>query len=711
MIRQKHFQSIFLSMLFLISLFFTIATSTAEKPTVEIGGIIPDMEAYSIEGLPITLRPAAGKLRLLLFFSETNQEMLDSMYDAYVLYKRFSEHGLDAVAIWNDQAEDAIFTHAQRWQIPWPQVRNEDAEQNPFKTIGIETTPANLLIDSSGKIIAADVTGKSAHQIIAEKLGVSLDSLPMPESPTENPRARDLVSPNISISSIRPESTFEQRMGSPAEREEAEKCKENLRKISLAITDYQRDHNGELPNWLSDLYPNYLQDESILLCPNNPNPPTSFTNAVDPKMKCSYLFEFAPTEGLGRNYREWKTEQLSQFGDRVPVVICLNHPSRRLNLGYSGEIFFSSQGWEGDFPQGKTLNDPAVKVRKTFREMASAFAKYKKDHNGELPLELEELYPNYVSDRSLLRCPVTGSEYSYQFSLGSGYRETKLKQLEIFGGYVPVLRSRAVMDDEKIINLAYSGEIYSSDSVWERHFDGTEAYATSRMSAASTTQIPAKGLDVKIEGPLEARGIFLSEIIKIIGNKSELDIVLDRDADRQVTFNIHNATIREILEGILPPNRLDFIELGDGKVQIGKKENIQEIKRKVIPSKVARVTADLRSLATALECFFIDNNAYPVPENGNTLDSAVLTVDNRNITLLEPVRYILNLPNDPFAYQTGYRYFSDGKTFYILASNGPNGKIDLNLHEFNPRSGQLDQYTYNPTNGIDSPGDIFRVGP
>src|SRR4051794_29625839 len=48
--------------------------------------------------------------------------------------------------------------------------------------------------------------------------------------------------------------------------EEKEACVKNLKAIYEAIQAYQLEHK-ELPNWLSDLVPQYLSDPNVLVCP------------------------------------------------------------------------------------------------------------------------------------------------------------------------------------------------------------------------------------------------------------------------------------------------------------------------------------------------------------------------------------------------------------------------------------------------------------
>jgi len=150
--------------------------------------------------------------------------------------------------------------------------------------------------------------------------------------------------------------TFEQR-------EQLQKeCMNNLDAIGKAILAYRDDHNGEMPDWISELYPKYLQDPKILLCPADKTggSPAVYTTYKDPKMPCSYLYEFNPMKfpqegGLfemnppkNLTYKERKTIELKYFGDTLPVVRCRHHFNgdyrQILDFDYGGKISISSGG-------------------------------------------------------------------------------------------------------------------------------------------------------------------------------------------------------------------------------------------------------------------------------------------------------------------------------------------------------------------------------
>src|SRR5215831_16009776 len=134
--------------------------------------------------------------------------------------------------------------------------------------------------------------------------------------------------------------------------QENDECTKNLKLIYDAIEAYRKEHK-DLPNWLSDLVPDYLADANLLVCPvcrrtgQIEKPPLA-----DPYIASSYLFEFCPAR-LGNSApanptatrRDWKERQMAIVGSIVPIVRCRHHKSA-LNLAFDGRIYESPPSWE-----------------------------------------------------------------------------------------------------------------------------------------------------------------------------------------------------------------------------------------------------------------------------------------------------------------------------------------------------------------------------
>ncbi len=159
-----------------------------------------------------------------------------------------------------------------------------------------------------------------------------------------------------------------------------------------------------------------------------------------------------------------------------------------------------------------------------------------------------------------------------------------------------------------------------------------------------------------------------------------------------------------------------------------------------VRSKVSRGKADMRTIATAIEAYRVDQNKYPFTQQSQEGRYALLTT---------PIAYITSIPPDPFGsgtlgtwtYPTGYMaYYTydfivkysitswgplfgttywtnvimrgalvtapDSKEWY-LASAGPDKRVGLDPMN-NP---ECPATPYDPTNGSVSPGDVQRIGP
>ncbi len=147
-------------------------------------------------------------------------------------------------------------------------------------------------------------------------------------------------------------------------------------------------------------------------------------------------------------------------------------------------------------------------------------------------------------------------------------------------------------------------------------------------------------------------------------------------------------------------------------------------------AKVSRARADLRTLATALEAYRTDYNAYPVFMDGAL--EMIRPVSRRMIPLTTPISFITSLPRrdvfpdktiddivDTYDYAEAASFARRGDTQpsyrtrgaeWRLSSSGPDGvntwggPLSINPID-NPG------FDYDPTNGTTSNGDIVRVGP
>ncbi len=146
-------------------------------------------------------------------------------------------------------------------------------------------------------------------------------------------------------------------------------------------------------------------------------------------------------------------------------------------------------------------------------------------------------------------------------------------------------------------------------------------------------------------------------------------------------------------------------------------------------SKVSRVMADMRSTATAMESYRIDNNNYPPTNRAfGTGTIRITPVVRRYIPLTSPISYITSAPSDPFfggreadlvnwgdpvfdfwTYMVPYHYGPRAGASWWLSSYGPDK--EKNGNSATAPSGETYSWStpYDPTNGTVSAGEIILL--
>jgi type II secretion system protein G len=169
-----------------------------------------------------------------------------------------------------------------------------------------------------------------------------------------------------------------------------------------------------------------------------------------------------------------------------------------------------------------------------------------------------------------------------------------------------------------------------------------------------------------------------------------------------------------------------------------------------IRAKVSRARSDLRTMQVGMEIYRVDHNVYPPnhieignPANSEPFDYLIIFPRvARTKVLSTPIAYLTSIPQDPFqgaiidprdpegkdygywapAHADGHRIggvFNTPDLFidipgeetrygrYVLTSAGPDGTIEIPEHVL---PGAI-LHLYDPTNGSDSLGEIWRFGP
>lgn len=151
-------------------------------------------------------------------------------------------------------------------------------------------------------------------------------------------------------------------------------------------------------------------------------------------------------------------------------------------------------------------------------------------------------------------------------------------------------------------------------------------------------------------------------------------------------------------------------------------------------AKTAIANSEMRHMAVGLETYYIDHGMYPLPDQEGWVAITVIGPASGFTprALTTPVSHQSTLPDDPYRKARfdankpetfAYRYAANPQSCWIMASDGPDERPDIDLFEFvDPDGCGCDinlllthlggKYAvYDPTNGTGSAGDIIRTGP
>ena len=87
------------------------------------------------------------------------------------LYKQYKDKGLGIVGISLDNEKDAWLTATKQLNIMWPQMSDlKGWDSEGAALYGIQSIPANVLINEQGEIVARDLRGDALLKEIESRL-------------------------------------------------------------------------------------------------------------------------------------------------------------------------------------------------------------------------------------------------------------------------------------------------------------------------------------------------------------------------------------------------------------------------------------------------------------------------------------------------------------------------------------------------------------
>jgi len=157
-----------------------------------VGSVAPDFTLNSIEGKSISLRDFRGKYVLVDFWASWCPPCRAENPNVVAAYNRFKEENFTILGVSLDENADKWKEAVNKDGLIWDHVSDLQGWESAVAALyGVQSIPANFLIDPSGKIVAVNLRGDGLEKILQSKLAAATGG-------AAEPVARKNTSPAIS---------------------------------------------------------------------------------------------------------------------------------------------------------------------------------------------------------------------------------------------------------------------------------------------------------------------------------------------------------------------------------------------------------------------------------------------------------------------------------------------------------------------------------
>jgi thiol-disulfide isomerase/thioredoxin len=141
-----------------------------ELSQVNMGGIAPDIEQLSPEGVPVKLSSLRGKYVLLDFWASWCGPCLREVPNVKAIYEKYHDKGFEiyGVSLDNEKQREAWLAAIEKHGMNWVHVSSLQGWECPVaKRYNVTGIPKMYLLDKEGRVIAIDLRGEELKAKVA----------------------------------------------------------------------------------------------------------------------------------------------------------------------------------------------------------------------------------------------------------------------------------------------------------------------------------------------------------------------------------------------------------------------------------------------------------------------------------------------------------------------------------------------------------------
>lgn len=141
----------------------------------KIGSIAPDFTLNALDGKPVSLKEFRGKYLLVDFWASWCPPCRAENPNVVLAYERFRNKNFTILGVSLDKDKSKWQEAVTKDRLTWTHVSDlQGWESAVAASYGVQSIPANFLIDPTGKIIAVNLRGDDLEKVLASKLAAEV---------------------------------------------------------------------------------------------------------------------------------------------------------------------------------------------------------------------------------------------------------------------------------------------------------------------------------------------------------------------------------------------------------------------------------------------------------------------------------------------------------------------------------------------------------